>query len=204
MSDQAKFVLGVDLDGVCADFYGAMRPIAQEWLGEPELTADVSYGLGEWNLARAGTYDDLHRFAVVQRALFEKAEPIEGSAAALRRIAQLQVRIRIVTHRLFIKHFHQQAVAQTVAWLDNHGFPYWDICFMKDKAAVGADLYIEDSPKNVEALRAANHDVIVYTNSTNGNVAAPRADDWHEVERMVRERVTAWQPRNSDRPIAGT
>ena len=29
------------------------------------------------------------------------------------------------------------AVEQTVAWLDHHGIPYWDLCFMKDKAAVG-------------------------------------------------------------------
>lgn len=27
-----NLVLGVDLDGVCADFYGHMRTIAAEWL----------------------------------------------------------------------------------------------------------------------------------------------------------------------------
>lgn len=36
------FILGVDLDGVCADFYVGIRPIAAEWLGveETSLTAD--------------------------------------------------------------------------------------------------------------------------------------------------------------------
>jgi len=29
--DQKKIVLGVDLDGVCADFYARMREIAAEW-----------------------------------------------------------------------------------------------------------------------------------------------------------------------------
>jgi len=28
-------VIGVDLDGVCADFYGRMRDIASEWLERP-------------------------------------------------------------------------------------------------------------------------------------------------------------------------
>jgi len=28
-----QFVLGVDLDGVVADFIGGLRPIAAEWLG---------------------------------------------------------------------------------------------------------------------------------------------------------------------------
>ena len=46
-SDKGEIVLGVDLDGVCADFYSRMREIAAEWL-EVELsslTKDVSYGL---------------------------------------------------------------------------------------------------------------------------------------------------------------
>jgi hypothetical protein len=35
-----EFVFGVDLDGVCTDFYGAMRHLAAEWMGLPvdELT----------------------------------------------------------------------------------------------------------------------------------------------------------------------
>ena len=82
-----KFVLGVDLDGVVADFYAALRPIAAEWLGVPvgSLTPNVSYGLPEWKLP-AGTYDDLHRFAVTQRDLFRKVEPVLGAAPALRRL----------------------------------------------------------------------------------------------------------------------
>jgi hypothetical protein len=31
-SDNGEIVLGVDLDGVCADFYARMREIAAEWL----------------------------------------------------------------------------------------------------------------------------------------------------------------------------
>ena len=49
-SDKGEIVLGVDLDGVCADFYARMREIAAEWLevGIETLTTDVSYGLTEW------------------------------------------------------------------------------------------------------------------------------------------------------------
>jgi 5'(3')-deoxyribonucleotidase len=66
-------------------------------------------------------------------------------------------------------------------WLESHGIPYWDLCFMKDKAAVGADLYIEDAPKNVEQLRVDGHNTIVFANSTNVGLAAPRAKSWTEV-----------------------
>jgi YCII-related domain-containing protein/deoxypyrimidine-specific 5' nucleotidase type C protein (NT5C) len=49
---EKRFVLGVDLDGVCGDFYAALRPIAAEWTGAAveQWPADVSWGLPEWPL----------------------------------------------------------------------------------------------------------------------------------------------------------
>jgi 5'(3')-deoxyribonucleotidase len=192
---EARFVLGVDLDGVCADFYGGLRNVAAEWLGVPirDLTDQVTYGLPEWQLDRAGGYELLHRFAVVQRDLFRNLVPVSGAPAVLRRLAARDVRIRIITHRLFIKHFHREAVEQTTQWLEHHGIPYWDLCFMRDKAAVGADLYIEDAPGNVKLLRADGHPTIVFTNSTNPNVPPPRADTWDDVETLVLEAQERWK-----------
>lgn len=194
---QRRFVLAVDLDGVCADFYGGLRVVAAEWLGVPvdSLTADVSFGLSEWNLERAGTYDELHRFAVTQRELFRKLAPIPGAPATLRRLSRLDLRIRIITHRLFVKYFHQETVRQTTEWLDYHGIPYWDLCFMKDKAAVGADLYIEDRPENIEDLRADGHPTIVFSNSTNRQMDPPRAESWEAVELLVLHELDRWRSR---------
>lgn len=194
IDEQPQFVLGVDLDGVVADFYSGIRPIAAEWLGVPleSLTPTPSYGLTEWNLDSMGTYEDLHRFAVTQRNLFRNLELMPTAAAALRRLSQSGVRIRIITHRLYLKYFHQEAVQQTVAWLEHHGVPYWDLCFMKDKGAVGADLYIEDSPTNVLALRGGGHPTIVFENSTNVELEAPRARSWGEVEGLVGEAMGRW------------
>jgi 5'(3')-deoxyribonucleotidase len=200
-----QFVLGVDLDGVVADFYPGLRPIAAEWLGvaADQLPLEVSYGLGEWGLDALGGYEDLHRFAVTQRELFRKLTPMPGAPAALRRISQNDVRIRIITHRLYVKYFHQEAVTQTTAWLEHHGIPYWDLCFMKDKAAVGADLYVEDSPANVEALRADGHETIVFRNSTNRQIAAPAAATWAEVEELVADRQRRWRESGDGRGVPG-
>lgn len=194
MTEAARFVLGVDLDGVCADFYGGLRPIAAEWVGKPvsQLREDVTYGLPEWDLDPFGGYGELHRFAITERQFFKNVPPMPGCPAALRRLSAQDIRIRIVTHRLFIKHFHEEAVLQTVAWLDRHGIPYWDLCFMKDKAAVGANLYLEDSPDNVRALRQAGLHTLVFTNSTNLDVEPPRADSWDEVVEYVLQRRDEW------------
>ena len=148
------FVLGVDLDGVCADFARGLRPIAADWLGvdEETLSDTPSLHYPEWNIDEAGGFDALYRYAVTRRDLFRKLPPVEGASLALRRLwAQKRIRIRIITYRLYFEFFHAFATTQTIEWLDQHDFPYWDLCLMRDKHEVGASLYIEDSVSNVNS-----------------------------------------------------
>lgn len=140
---------------------------------------------------------------MTQRDLFKQLDPLPGAPAVLRRLSAKHIRIRIITHRLYIKFFHLETVRQTTEWLDNHGIPYWDLCFMKDKAAVGADLYIEDSPGNVQALRANGHPTIVFTNSTNVGLPGPRADSWDEVERLVLQEFRKWKAGAKKKGLSG-
>lgn len=142
----------------------------------------------------AGGWLDAYHYAITRREIFRTLSPIPGASVTLRRLWTAErVRIRIITHRLFFEFFHAEAIKQTIEWLDRHAFPYWDICFMREKAAVGADLYIGDSPTNVEALRAAGKRVICYGNSTNEHILAPRAKDWREVETMVLQEFEDWE-----------
>jgi 5'(3')-deoxyribonucleotidase len=189
------FILGVDLDGVVGDFYGALRKIAAEWLDKPleTLTTEVTYGLEEWGLDDFGGYERLHRFAVTQRNIFRDMEPIKDAPATLRKLSHLGIRIRIITHRLFLKYSHRTSITQTVEWLDKYDIPYWDLCFMKDKGAVGAHVYIDDSPENIISLRKLGCKTIVFSNSTNRSLPGPRADNWPEVERLVLEAREEWK-----------
>ncbi len=194
-----QFVLGVDLDGVCADYYPFMRRVVAEWLGRnpDSLPEDVGWDMAEWGI-EPGEFHRVHRFAVVQHRLFLEMGMIPGAGPALRRLSNLGLRIRIITHRLVIEHFHQIAVAQTVEWLDRHGIPYWDLCFMGEKGAVNADLYLEDSPHNIEALLGDGRNVIVFTHSANRHLeVAPgrRAQGWGEAEGLIEERFRAWRQR---------
>jgi len=186
-AEKGKLVLAVDLDGVCADFYGRMRQIAAEWFecGVDELPEDVSYGLTEWGIGSSEQYDSLHRFAVTQRDLFRTLEVIPGARRVLRRLSDEGHRIRIVTHRLFIHYFHATAVKQTVEWLDQAAIPYWDLCFMSEKDQVGADVYIEDNPHNVCKLRESGHYTICFGNSTNTDIEPPRATNWDEAYELI-------------------
>ncbi|MCX7891066.1 MAG: hypothetical protein N2544_01695 [Burkholderiales bacterium] len=128
-----------------------------------------------------------------QRGLFRTLPPLPGAPAALRRLSARHVRIRIITHRLYIPWFHREAIGQTVDWLEEHGIPYWDLCFMRDKVAVGADLYLEDSPMNIEALAREGHPVIIVSNSTNRHLPGPRGESWEEIERLVLDALARWE-----------
>jgi 5'(3')-deoxyribonucleotidase len=193
--NESSFILGVDLDGVVGDFYGAIRKIAAEWLNKPveSLATDVSFGLAEWGLDESGGYDRLHRFAVTQRNIFRDMEPIKDAPAVLRKLSSLGIRIRIITHRLYLKYSHRASITQTVDWLDNYDIPYWDICFMNDKGAVGAHVYIDDAPENITALRKQGCKTIVFSNSTNRRLPGPRADNWADVENIVMEAQEEWK-----------
>lgn len=194
MQKKSDFIFGVDLDGVVGDFYGAMRKIAAEWLDKSadELTTEVSFGLDEWGLAEYGGYDRLHRFAVTQRNLFRDMEPIKDAPAILRKLSGADIRIRIITHRLFLKYHHRTTITQTVDWLDSWDIPYWDLCFMADKGAVGAHVYIDDAPANIKRLRNQGCHTIVFSNSTNREFPGPRAENWQDVERLVMEAREDW------------
>ena len=193
--DDTIFILGVDLDGVVGDFYGSIRKIAADWLNKPleSLTTEVAFGLDEWGIDEFGGYDRLHRYAVTQRNIFRDMEPIENAPAILRKLSNQGIRIRIITHRLFLKYSHRTTITQTVDWLDNYDIPYWDICFMNDKGAVGAHVYIDDAPENITSLRKQGYKTIVFSNSTNRGLPGPRADNWLEVEQLVMDAREEWK-----------
>lgn len=202
-SDDDRFVLGLDLDGCVANFNEIMRDIYSEWreLDVDSVTDSPTYGFPEWGLNKPD-YVRLHRFAVTQKDLFEKIKPVSGAVPALNRLSVEGVRIRIATHRLFIPYFHEQAVSQTVRWLDIHGIPYWDLCFIEDKSSVAADIFVEDTFKNLQRLhdygRSPNRNpvrTICFTNSTNSKYVAPdlRADSWDEAESLIREHHNQWR-----------
>jgi 5'(3')-deoxyribonucleotidase len=184
-----SFVLGVDLDGVCGDHTAAFRQVVAE-LREVDvetLPLERGWDFVEWAVDEIGGFDHVHRIAVLEHRMFRSMPVMPGAAEALWRLSDAGVWIRVITHRLCVNWGHAVAVADTVAWLDSTGVPYRDICFLGEKTAVGADCYVEDSPANIEALRAGGNHVIVFDAPYNRDVPGPRADTWSEVETMVLE-----------------
>jgi len=198
------FTLGLDLDGVCGDYISEFRHHVSRATGtHPDLLPDPEH----WEFTKAGWgIDDLDQYLAlhgnaVMDGMFRSMPAFAGVSESLWRLSDAGVDIRIITHRLIGKNQHATAAADTVAWLDRHNIPYRDICFVARKAHVDADVYIDDAPHNVEALRAAGGDVIVFDASYNRDVTGPRARDWAQAEALVLQRLHAWQD-NLDKPSA--
>ena len=184
------FVLGVDLDAVCADYTTAFRTVAAiEWdVPEASLTTEVSWDFGEWGLDREG-FLTLHRAAVQDHRMFRDMPAIPGASESLWRLSDAGVWIRVITHRLVTNWGHALIVSDTVEWLDTRRIPYRDLCFLGRKPEVQADAYVEDAPHNIEALRAGGNTVIVFDQPYNRDLGGLRARTWDEVERIVAELV---------------
>lgn len=187
-----EFVLGVDLDGVCADYTSGFRTVAAREWGVPEssLTTEVSWDFGEWGLDRDG-FLALHRASVQEHRMFRDMPAVPGASDALWRLSDAGVWIRVITHRLVTNWGHATIVSDTVDWLDTRRIPYRDLCFLGRKPQVQADAYVEDAPHNIEALRADGNVVIVFDQPYNRDLDGPRARTWAEVEVLVAELVAA-------------
>lgn len=187
------FVLGVDLDGVCGDYTAAFRTVVAAELDVPaeSLPDERSWDFHEWPLERIGGFEAVHRKAVLEHRMFRSMPPMPGAAAALWRLSDAGVWIRIITHRLYVNWGHAIAVADTVAWLDEQSIPYRDICFLGNKPEVEADCYVDDSPSNVVALREQGNSVIAFDAPYNRHLDGLRAQDWEAVEAIVAELAAA-------------
>ena len=184
------FVLGVDLDGVCADHTAGFRRVVAAELGmdEDALGPQLSWDFAEWGLDRTA-FERLHRAAVLEHRMFRTMPAVPGAADALWRLSDAGAWIRVITHRLHTNWGHAVAVADTVAWLDAHAVPYRDLCFLGDKPQVEADAYLDDAPHNVAALRATGAPVLVFAQPYNESLDGPRAAGWAEVEEWVLARM---------------
>ena len=179
-------ILGVDLDGVCADYTTAFRPLVAQELNIPlsSLPEERSWDFSEWGLSPK-QFQDLHHKAVEDYRMFRSMPVFENASEVLWRLSDAGVWIRIITHRLYVNWGHAIAVTDTVEWLDQARIPYRDICFLGDKPEVEADIYLEDAPHNITSLRSSGNSVIVFDAPYNQEIDGPRATSWLNCEQMI-------------------
>ena len=203
MSNHGVLTLGIDLDGVVADYNAFFKPFVAQALGLDlaDMPEQETWSFSEagWGIRDQDHFGELHKEAVLEARMFANMPMVEGASDVLWELSDAGVWNRIVTHRLCVNWGHQIAVADTIAWLDEPRpdgrprIPYRDLCFIGEKPDVGVDMMVDDAPHNVEQMRLAigADNVIVFDTPYNREVPGLRARNWYELRDIVMARVEA-------------
>lgn len=140
--------LGIDLDGVVADFnsgwihrynrqYGAELPddAVKRWDAIPSLTHFEDMGeFWKWAQDHDG------------HSLFRHLDTYPGAAEALWELTRRRHQVVIISTKPF------WAIHDTFAWLAQHRIPTREVHIIQDKWKVVCDLYLDDGPHIIKAL----------------------------------------------------
>ncbi|MDP8903786.1 MAG: hypothetical protein M3N29_00460 [Chloroflexota bacterium] len=178
--------LGIDLDGVVADFnVGWMERYNREFGTELHHSQVVMWD-GLQRLTHFESMDDFWEWARGGPAsVFRHLPLIEGALDAMQRLAA-EHRIVVVSSKF------DWAIPDTLAWLAEHRIPAREIHFVWDKTTVPCDVYLEDAPANLEALVRARREALVCRMVRPWNDPVEGARDvngWDEFAAVVTERA---------------
>lgn len=145
-----KGVINVDLDGVLYDFIKVMR---REYLINgfevPEEYDPYQSAHAQWNSTRAH-FVELMETSIMEHRLFGPGlgATIHPGPTVVRQLQDDGWFVRIVTAKSgFPPRIREQALRNTLAWIEEDDIPYDDIAFVSgDKLDYRADVVIDDRP----------------------------------------------------------
>jgi len=147
--------LGIDLDGVVADFNIGWMDRYNRQFGTQLHHSQVVKWDGLHRLTHFETMDDFWDWASSgDSTIFRALPPIPGAVETIAELAE-EHRIVIVSSKF------DWAIPDTLEWLAEQRIVAREIHFVWDKTRVPCDVYLEDSPSNLAALVAAHPDSLV-------------------------------------------
>lgn len=172
--------LGIDLDGCCYDFHGAMRRYLTQRKGyaASELPEPDRWNVWDcWGLDRQ-EWQTLFVQGVAEGVLFRQGDTYPDVAWTIDRLRAAGHTIHIVTDR----DVHPAAASSTTRWLADQAIPYDTLTFSSDKTVVPVDVFIEDSPDNARTLEDAGVQVLLMDRPWNrGEHVGQRVHGWGSV-----------------------
>ena len=176
--------LGIDLDGVVADFNAGWISRYNEHFGT-ELTPEH---VDVWDAPTLLThFTDMSEFWRWARtsgegaSIFRILQPYRGAVEALDRLAASHHSVIVTTKPRF-------AVHDTFEWLAEHRIPTTEVHIVDDKTTVDCDVYLDDADHNLSALSASHPGATVcrYVRPWNApHEGVVDVDGWSEFERIV-------------------
>lgn len=176
--------LGIDLDGVGADFNSG-------WISRynAQFGADVAFdAVRSWDAIPALThFRHMGEFWDWARdheghSLFRHLEPYPGAVEALWSLARDGHAVVVLTTKPW------WAIHDTFAWLAQHRIPTREVHILEEKWEVDCDVYLEDAPHNLEELVRHRPDRVVARFVRPWNEPVARVIDvhgWDDFQKLV-------------------
>jgi 5'(3')-deoxyribonucleotidase len=137
----------------------------------------------DWGITKR-QFNDYAERATADGAVLVNGEPIPGAKTALRRIHKLGHTVHIITAR----GFGPRARPLTCAWLVTHKIPHDTLTFAYDKRVMNVDLFLDDKPANVDAMREVDCAAYLYDTGRIDQVGHPYLiSGWDEFLAIVEE-----------------
>ena len=220
MKDPVKehFVIALDLDGVVFDYTSAFRKVLSIEKNIPleEIPEDtVAWGYDDWPYVAGNPerFTEIHEAGVFRHDMFRNMDMLPGVSKNLWKLDDLHpevLQIDILTHRLGlldIPNGHAKMIADTVESLQRpsdglgsrpripfHSFHCVGGVSATSKSRVLADVYIDDSPSNIDGFMENGYDVIAIDHKYNRHCnPTDRAYTWDMAFDMLNERILAWK-----------
>lgn len=176
--------LGIDMDGVLADFNAGWMERYNRQFGTELHHSQVVMWDGLHGLTHFPSMDEFWAWARLgPPTIFRQLPVFPGAREALADLAR-EHRIVIVSSKF------DWAIPDTLEWLAEHRIPAREIHFVWDKTSVPCDVYLEDAPANLEALVRERPESLVcrMVRPWNRPVAgAVDVEDWPAFVAHVRE-----------------
>lgn len=139
--------VGVDMDGVLADFNAAWMERYNQHFGTALDPTMVRRWDGLHRLTSFATMPEFWLWARGEgRSVFRDAPPLPGAVESARRIAS-QHRLIVVSSKF------DWAIPDSLAWLGEHDIPAREVHFLWDKTQIPCDVYLDDAPHQLRELR---------------------------------------------------
>lgn len=166
--------IGIDIDGVICDYVAGL----QWWLESQRgpLPLARTYELHEW-------FDDqeekllTHQIAV-SSGLYSWAPPITGAVSSLDSLQRSGAQLVAVSARG--SHGERQPGVAFRQWCAAFGVTFDAVCLGRPKHRDGIDIYVDDSPDEVEILMRHDATTVTFDQPWNQSADGCRLNNWRD------------------------
>lgn len=185
--------VGIDVDGVLADYMGGVAAVGQS-MGL--AMSGSSSGPTQYGLVEPGWFPDAESASKAMTHLRDSGGLRElalldtGASAAIRclRIAGHRVSIVTARHsggRYSRSHGERRIARETIDWLAEHNILPDDVRFERRKSLVDCQIYIDDAPHIIEELRSDGRRAVVYDQPYNRHLSGDRVSSMEEFAELI-------------------